>query len=336
MEAEFVPSASLDSHTIPMDVKIPLINPSKNPEHFSNGTLKSVVTKVNQPDAPSTTEVMSNSSNQLPGKYVVRSPYDEAKLNNTPVKFLLVSQIKTVAFYQALFSEFLGTMLLTLIITSTGLPIRSKGVPDLHGALASGFAVATLIVGFGHISGAHINPAVTISFLTASEIDIIRTVGYIVVQILGGIFGAVLLRLLAPSHAHGDLGMTTITPGVTILQAVIIEVIITFILCFTVHAICDKRRDDIGGSKAVAVGLAIVIGCLFGGSYTGGSMNPARSFGPALIMDSWENHWVYWVGPIIGSVLAALIYKYALKIQPTIVARSESQLKLNPNKLNHI
>lgn len=229
-----------------------------------------------------------------------------------------------MAFYQALLSEFLGTMLLTLICTSTGLPIATKAVPALHGALAAGFTIATIVVAFGHMSGAHINPAVTVSFLVASEIDGIRAFCYIGMQLLGATTGSCLLKFLAPVQAHGSLGLNTITPGVTILQAIIVETIITFILCHTVHAICDKQREDVGGSKALAVGLSIIVGALFGGPYTGASMNPARSFGPAVVMNSWQNHWVYWVGPLAGSVLAALMYTYVLKKGPLIVIRTES------------
>jgi MIP family channel proteins len=230
-----------------------------------------------------------------------------------------------MAFYQALLSEFIGTMLLTLICTSTGLPITNKSVPDLHGALVTGFVIATIVVGFGHISGAHINPAVTVSFLVSCEIDLIRALCYIGMQLLGAISGSSLLKFLAPPHAQGNLGLNTITKGVTISQAIIVESITTFMLCYTVHAICDKRREDIGGSKALAVGLSIIVGALFGGPYTGASMNPARSFGPAAVINSWENHWVYWVGPLTGSVVAAIMYTFILKQQPPIVVRTDSR-----------
>jgi MIP family channel proteins len=334
MENQFVPSASLDSYAIPMDVKTPLIDPSSNPENFTNiDTLKAIVTNNMRPDRPSTVPVINNNSNHIHEKHMIRYPSNELKLSETPKKLVIVSQLKTEIFYQALFSEFIGTMLLTLIATSTCLPIASKSVPDLHGALVSSFIIATIIVGFGHISGAHVNPAVTVTFLVSAEIDVIRAVCYIVMQSLGAICGSSLLCLLVPSDVQSNLGLTMITRGVSIPQAIIIEIIITFILCFTVHAVCDKQRDDIGGSKALAVGLAVIVGCLFGGPYTGASMNPARSLGPAVLMNSWKNHWVYWFGPMIGAILAAFIYKYALKTQPTTVEHRGSN---NYTKLNHI
>lgn len=258
------------------------------------------------------------------GQYIFRCP--PARLNKSMLSgdVPCITQIGTLAFYQALLSEFLGTMLLTLICTSTGLPITSKAVPDLHGALVAGFTVATIVVAFGHMSGAHVNPAVTVSFLVACEIDILRALAYVGVQLLGAIAGSFILSRMAPVYAQGNLGVNAITAGVSLPQAILVECIITFVLCYTVHAICDKRREDIGGSKALAVGLAISVGCLFGGPYTSASMNPARSFGPATITGIWKHQWVYWLGPLLGSVLAAVLYNYILRQRPPIVLRSES------------
>ena len=294
-----------------MDVKIPLISDSQNSDQPSNGSAL----------PESSAKKLSNRAE----KTIARSSSSDLRTIRTPQRFCSFSQIKTRYFYQALLSEFIGTMILTLVCTSTGLPIASKSVPDLNGALVSGFIVATLVVGFGHASGAHINPAVTVSFLVVREIDLVRAFCYIGVQLLGAVSASGLVRSLAPESAHGNLGMTVITKGVSLTQAFVVEVIITFILCLTVHAICDKRRDDIGGSKALAVGLAVTVGCLFGGPYTGGSMNPARSFGPAIVMGSWENHWIYWIGPLTGSILAAILYAYILKQpKPAVVHRGSN------------
>jgi MIP family channel proteins len=334
---DFIPSSSVDSHTMPMDAHIPLIKLSPKPAHsINNDTQRTVITNNNTSDVPLTTQMISNNSNQLPQQQIVRHSAKETTLRKLSNKLWIVSQIKTLAFYQALFSEFIGTMLLVLIGISSGLPIASKPIPDLYGSLVFGFVVATIVVGFGHISGAHINPAVTVTFLVSAEIDVIRALCYIGMQSLGSICAAGILQAIAPPQAQGHLGMTMITEGVTISHAIVVEIIITFVLCFTVHAICDKQRDDIGGSKALAVGLAVIVGCLFGGPYTGASMNPARSLGPAAIMNSWQNHWVYWFGPMIGSVLAALIYKFVLQKQPAPVVRNELRSDLNPIKPIHV
>jgi MIP family channel proteins len=308
MTDDFVPSPSVDSHTTPMDIKVPLIESSTNPN-------------IINADPLSTNEKISGNSNQ----HVVQSSSNKSKIPKALEKLFNVSQITTLDFYQALFSEFLGTMLLTLVCTATGLSIASKPVPDINGALASGLIVATIIVGLGHVSGAHINPAVTVTFLVASEIDFFRALFYIGMQLLGAFSASSLLRSITPPPARGYLGMTRITAGISLPQAFVVEFIITFILCYTVHAICDKRRDDIGGSKALAVGFAVTLGCLFAGPYTGAAMNPARAFGPAAVMGLWENHWIYWFGPLSGSVTAALIYTRILKKLPPVIIHNESR-----------
>jgi MIP family channel proteins len=321
----FHPSPSIDCHTTPMEVQLPFIQEIMDkPDYRNNNGNKPDEDDVPRSHSSSTVGKTCCDYHTKSGQYIFRCPPTRFGKSLFSDDLLCISQIGTVAFYQALLSEFIGTMLLTLICTSTGLPITNKPVPDLHGALAIGFVIATIVVGFGHISGAHINPAVTISFLVACEIDIFRALCYIGIQLLGAISGSCLLKFLAPSHAQGNLGLNTITEGVTISQAIVVEFIITFILCFTVHAICDKKREDIGGSKALAVGLAIIVGCLFGGPYTGASMNPARSFGPATVMNSWENHWVYWFGPLTGSVVAAIMYTYIFELRPPIVVRTDS------------
>lgn len=321
----FHPSPSIDCRTMPMEVQSPFIQQvmdEKDPtrQYVENRDLNG----QNRSRTPSPHTRNCCHYHHRSGQYICRCPPKYLTSSIFAEGLLCISQIGTVAFYQALCSEFLGTMLLTLICTSVGLPITSKPASDLHGALAIGFTVATIIVAFGHMSGAHVNPAVTVSFLIACEIDVVRAICYIGVQLLGATVGSCLLKFLAPTNVQGNLGLNTITPGVSVSQAVLIETIITFILCYTVHSICDKKREDIGGSKALVVGLAIAVGCLFGGPYTGASMNPARSFGPATVTNSWENHWVYWFGPLAGSILAAIIYTYILKQQKPIVVRTDS------------
>ncbi|CAF3397426.1 unnamed protein product [Rotaria socialis] len=313
MTEDFIPSPSIDSYTMPMEVQIPLLDsslPVKDTTHHI--PRKSFNDHHNKTNSTSIVEKIPHSYKPVSDEDINQSLSNEPKIPKMSDKLIAISQLKTLAFYQALFSEFIGTMLLVLINASAGLNFASTPASALQGALTSGFTVATIIVGFGHTSGAHVNPAVTVTFLAACEIDILRALCYIGMQLLGASFGAFLLKSITP-HGHASLGMTMIAEGITIPQACLVEFIVTFVLCYTVHAICDKRRDDIGGSKALAVGLSVVIGCLFGGPYTGASMNPARAFGPAWAMDSWENHWVYWFGPLTGSIAAAVVYSYILK-----------------------
>ena len=303
-----------------MDVKVPLLPPSLNSDvEVENGRGNPPPPNPYVPPAKLDTNVKQPAN---------RAPKDEKK----PKKLLDIKQIKSISFYQSLLSEYLGTFLLVLICTSTGLPIASKSVPDLNGALVSGFVVTTIIVGFGHTSGAHINPAVTVTFLVVGEIEILRAACYIAVQVLAALSASSFLYYLVPTSAQAQLGMTMVTPGISLFQAFLVEMIITYFLCHTVHAICDKHRDDIGGSKALAVGLAVTVNCLFAGPYTGAAMNPARAFGPAAVMFSWENHWIYWVGPLTGAIVAGLVYRLALKQKHRMVSLTESTDNLQNSK----
>ena len=314
-----------DSRSSPTDVRIALMDTSSMEKDLRNeNTSISASNQTNNLDRVSDKERKPGNYYESSNQPVVRT---SSKRSNIFGKLFVISKLETLPFYQALLSEYIGTMLLTLICTSTGLPITSKSVPDLHGALASGFVVATIIVGFGHISGAHINPAVTVTFLTVSEIDVFGALCYICVQLLGASSACILLKFLAPFQAQGNLGTTMITEGISVGHACIVEFIITFILCYTVHAVSDKRRDDVNGSKALAIGLSVTVGCLFAGPYTGASMNPARSFGPAAIMGLWKNHWVYWFGPMTGAVVAALIYTRVLKKPPPTDIHNELHVR---------
>ncbi|XP_032078908.1 aquaporin-4 [Thamnophis elegans] len=159
------------------------------------------------------------------------------------------------------------------------------------------------------ISGGHINPAVTVAMVCTRKISLAKSVFYIVAQCLGAIAGAGILYLVTPSSVIGGFGVTQIHAELSSGHGLLVELIITFQLVFTIFASCDSKRNDVTGSVALGIGLSVAIGHLFAISYTG-AMNPARSFGPAVIMGNWKDHWVYWLGPIIGATLAAALYQY--------------------------
>ncbi|XP_018023599.1 aquaporin AQPAe.a-like [Hyalella azteca] len=122
------------------------------------------------------------------------------------------------------------------------------------------------------------------------------------------------------------MGVSHVNPDLTNGQAFGVEVICTFVLILTVFGVTDSRRADVKGPVALAIGFAAIGTHLFGIPYTGASMNPARSFGPALVMggDAWTQHWIYWVGPLFGSILATLLYTLVFREKKILLVREEA------------
>ncbi|KAH3778864.1 aquaporin-4-like [Dreissena polymorpha] len=220
-----------------------------------------------------------------------------------------LDDVRTLLFWKAVFAEFLGTFILVVVgIGSTVQGWTADPLDIVQIALSFGLGVATSVWIIGHISGGHINPAVTCAMLITRRVSLIRAILFIVAQSIGSIAGAGILKALTPDFQIGGLGTTTLNTGVTIAQGFGIELVITMVLILTVFAACDSKRTDLGGSFPLTIGFAVTIGHLWAVEYTGSSMNPARSLGPAVIMDIWTDHWIYWVGPITGGLLGGLLY----------------------------
>ncbi len=176
-------------------------------------------------------------------------------------------------------------------------------------ALAHGVVLAIMINATGHISGAHINPAVTIGFMITKRIEIGKGIGYIISQLAGGVLAGFALRVIFSPAVWGvtHLGTPALDSGVSFGAGIMIEAILTFFLVMTVFgtAVDSRAPKNIYG---FAIGSVLVCDILMGGPLTGASMNPARTFGPGLAAGYFENHLVYWIGPIIGGSAAALLY----------------------------
>ncbi len=217
---------------------------------------------------------------------------------------------------KALVAEFIGTF--GLIFVGVG-AIASNHI--IHGgevdlvaiALAHGLTIAVMVSATGAVSGGHLNPAVTIGALSAGKIDAANAVGYIIAQCLGGIVAAALIKLAIPAEALAAVGMGTpaLGEGISAGMGLVTEIILTFFLVFVIFGTAiDKRSPQVGG---LFIGLTITLDILVGGPITGAAMNPARHLGPALLGGGLENLWLYWVGPVVGAVLAALIYHNVLE-----------------------
>ncbi|XP_070700550.1 aquaporin-1-like [Pempheris klunzingeri] len=225
-----------------------------------------------------------------------------------------MTEIKRWVFWRAVAAEFVG-MLLFIFIGITAIigkdeksPPNEKVPQELKVSLTFALAIATLAQSLGHISGAHLNPAVTLGLLVSCQISAIRCVCYILAQVLGAVAASAIVNGYGRSTSLGVNKLTRVTAG----QGFVIEFLATLQLVLCVIAVTDKRRGDVKGSAPLAIGLSVGLGHFAAISFTGCGINPARSFGPAVIRGEMENHWVYWLGPLCGGIAAALIYDFLL------------------------
>lgn len=203
-------------------------------------------------------------------------------------------------------AEVLGTYILVfagcgaiVVNTVTGGTIGHYGVCATWGMI-----VTALVYAIGDFSGAHINPAVTISFWAAGRFPLKEVPAYIIAQILGACLASATLLLLFPDA--GTLGGTM--PAGPIMQTFVLEVIITFILMFIIIQVATGSKE-VGIMAGLAIGLVVWLNATFAGPISGASMNPARSLGPAIISGNLQHQWIYVVAPILGGLLAIGTYK---------------------------
>jgi MIP family channel proteins len=171
-------------------------------------------------------------------------------------------------------------------------------------ALAFGLVIAVSIYALGHICGAHFNPAVSVGFAVGRHFPWSRAATYSIAQVTGATIGALVLR--ATLGADVDLGVTQ--PSGSDAQSLVWEAILTFFLMLVITSVATDTRA-VGEAAALAIGGTVALGALVGGPVSGASMNPARSLGPALVSGELTAIWVYLVGPVIGAVAAAVVYR---------------------------
>ncbi|XP_008550663.1 aquaporin AQPAe.a isoform X1 [Microplitis demolitor] len=214
-------------------------------------------------------------------------------------------------------AELIGTAML-VFLGCMGC-VGSLGVQPslLQISFAFGLVVMLVIQSIGHISGAHINPAITVGAVVMGKMSLTKASVYFVAQCLGAILGFGLLKVVTPSDVLvGSLTSSTETFCITelhnkipVIQGLLGEIIATAVLMFMTCAIWDNRNEKNTDSTAIKFGLTISALCMVLGPYTGCSLNPARSLGPAIWNNYWNHHWIFWFGPIGGSLLASVLYR---------------------------
>jgi len=206
----------------------------------------------------------------------------------------------------ALVAEAIGTFLFFFIAAGAALVVTGDPAGTLLVvALAHGVVLAVLVSSLGAVSGAHFNPAVTLGLWVAGKIDAAKGLAYVVAQLVGGAAAG-----FALAWCFGDVGpaVPALGQGVDVVTGIALEAVMTVVLLLAVFGTAvDSRGPKIGG---LAIGLAVAADILFGGTLTGAAMNPARWFGPAVAAGAFDNWYVWWIGPFLGAVVAALLYRY--------------------------
>jgi aquaporin NIP len=195
-------------------------------------------------------------------------------------------------------------------------------------SLVFGLVIMVMVYATGHLSGAHINPAVTIAFTFTRHFRARDAVAYVLAQLVGAAVAAFALLAVWPDKP-GDLGATV--PSVGAGSAFVYELVLTAFLMFVIMAVATDTRA-VGAAAAIAIGGTVGLDALFGGPVTGASMNPARSFGPALAAGQWHEFWLYVAGPVIGAVIGALAYQLVRGTPPERLGRGAKAAEQGPRR----
>ncbi|RYR58023.1 hypothetical protein Ahy_A05g023681 [Arachis hypogaea] len=218
---------------------------------------------------------------------------------------------------RATLAEFASTFIFVFAGEGTGLALDRIYKDEafsagelLSLALAHAFALFAAVSASMHVSGGHVNPAVTFGALIGGRISVVRAIYYWVAQLLGSIVASLLLRLVTNNMRPGGFHVTS---GLGAGHGLILEIVMTFGLMYIVYATAiDPKRGSIGAIAPLAIGLIVGANILVGGPFDGACMNPALAFGPSLVGWRWHYHWIYWVGPLIGAAIAAIMYEYII------------------------
>ncbi|KAM8711734.1 hypothetical protein ACLKA7_012273 [Drosophila subpalustris] len=219
----------------------------------------------------------------------------------------------------AFFAELVGTA--TFIFVACMGCVTTPLFFNSHFELSLNFGLAIMIAiqSFGSISGAHLNPAITLAAFIYGALNWYMSIAYLVAQVAGALIGYGLLKAVLPLNAivgvdtPAGVCVTVLSSDISVLQGVFIELLLTCFLTMVACAVWDPRNARLKDSVPLRFGLTVSCLNLAAGLFTGSSMNPTRSLGPAVWNNSWEHHWIYWVGPLVGAALTAIVYRLFFK-----------------------
>jgi MIP family channel proteins len=218
-------------------------------------------------------------------------------------------------------AEFVGTFVLVFVGCSVAVaaalerPVAGPPYNSLAIALAFGLALVAVVAAIGHISGGHVNPAVTIGQAAVGLFPWRNVPVYLIAQLLGAIAAAFAVWLCFGDAARdqANLGATALAENVSVMRGLLTEALITFVLVFVVGLVAGDPRVPSARIASIAVGFALACGVFVGGPLTGGGVNPARALGPMIVSGQLDDFWLYIVGPLVGGVLAATVALYVLR-----------------------
>jgi MIP family channel proteins len=265
---------------------------------------------------PRVVERLSEDAVRSAARRGTREALDEKEQEESGSGGLYGSQIDASHLVGAAIAELVGTFVLVFGGTAVAVaailsrPTAGGAYGSLAVALAFGLSLAIVVASIGHVSGAHVNPAVTLGMAATGKFPWNYAPAYIGAQLVGAVLAALATWLTfggAGARSQAKLAGTYPAQGVGDLQAFLVEILITFILVFVVMAVATDERAP-AAIAPIAVGFALAVGVFIAGPVTGGSVNPARSLGPMLVAGDLTSVWLYILGPIIGGVLGALLY----------------------------
>ncbi|XP_053096900.1 aquaporin-4 isoform X2 [Pangasianodon hypophthalmus] len=255
----------------------------------------------------------------------------------------LQEEVRNPKFWRGILAEMIGSLVFVSVVLGSSLSgLEGVSSGPLYPALAAGMAAVGLGHCFRKISGAQVNPALTLALLATRKLDALKAMVYVFAQCLGATIGAGILYLVLPLKSTAKIYVNKGVPKVSIHrglcipaprrlclcqwmfvdvhfsvpmegnagQALGMEVLVTFQLVFTIFSVEDQRKREDYEPGNLAIGCSLSAGIFTAGRISGGSMNPARSLGPAIIVGYWEHHWVYWIGPVLGAVLAGVAHEF--------------------------